>query len=63
MGSLWQSLKHECVYLQAWESGSWAKVGVGCWITFYNHPRPHAPHGAQPTAKVTFNTIKTDQPM
>ncbi|GGL71043.1 hypothetical protein GCM10011392_26980 [Wenxinia marina] len=25
----WQSLKHECVYLHAWETGSQAKARVG----------------------------------
>ena len=39
---LWRSLKYECVYLHAWETGAQAKAGVGRWITFYNHQRPHA---------------------
>ncbi|MCZ8108492.1 MAG: IS3 family transposase [Burkholderiales bacterium] len=42
---LWRSLKYECVYLHAWETGSQAKAGVGRWIAFYNHQRPHAAHG------------------
>jgi transposase InsO family protein len=29
---LWRSLKYECVYLNAWETGSQAKAGVGHWI-------------------------------
>lgn len=33
---LWRSLKYECVYLHAWETGSQARAGVGRWITFYN---------------------------
>jgi putative transposase len=33
---LWRSLKYECVYLHAWETGSQAKAGVGQWIAFYN---------------------------
>jgi putative transposase len=36
---LWRSLKYECVYLHAWETGSQAKAGIGGWITFYNHHR------------------------
>ncbi len=39
---LWRSLKYECAYLHAVETGSQAKAGVGQWITFYNHQRPHA---------------------
>ena len=26
---LWRSLKYECVYLHAWETGSQARVGIG----------------------------------
>lgn len=58
---LWRSLKYECVYLHAWETGSQARAGVGRWITFYNHLRPHAAHGGQPPAVVYFNSIETDQ--
>jgi len=58
---LWRSLKDECAYLLAWETGSQAKAGIGRWITFYNHQRPHAAHGGQPPAVVYFNSIETDQ--
>ena len=60
---LWRSLKYECVYLHAWETGSQAKAGVGRWISFYNHQSPHAAHGGQPPAMVYFNQIATDQQM
>jgi putative transposase len=60
---LWRSLKYECVYLHAWETGSQARVGIGRWITFYNHQRPHTAHGGQPPAVVYFNSIETDQQM
>ena len=58
---LWRSLKYESLYLHAWETGSQAKAGVGRWITFYNHQRPHAAHGGQPPAVVYFNATQTDQ--
>ena len=58
---LWRSLKYECVYLHGWENGSQAKAGVGRWIGFYNHLRPHATHGGQPPAVVYFNGIQNDQ--
>ncbi len=58
---LWRSLKYECVYLHAWETGSQARAGVGRWITFYNHLRPHAAHDGQPPAVVYFNATETDQ--
>src|SRR3989337_2869025 len=37
---LWRSMKYECVYLHAFETGSEAKAGIGKWITFYNEPSP-----------------------
>ena len=73
---LWRSLKYECVYLHAWETGSQARNGIGRWITFYNHQRAHTIrreigsmdqflilliHGGQPPAVVYFNNIETDQ--
>jgi transposase InsO family protein len=32
---LWRSLKYECVYLQAFETGTEARKGIGDWIGFY----------------------------
>jgi len=58
---LWRSLKYECVYLHAWETGSQAKAAVGRWITFYDQQRPHAAHGRQLPAVVYFNATETDQ--
>jgi putative transposase len=39
---LWRSLKYENVYLNAYESGSEARTGIGKWISFYNQTRPHS---------------------
>ena len=39
---LWRSLKYECVYLHAFETGSEAKAGIGSWISYYNGARPHS---------------------
>ncbi len=39
---LWRSLKYECVYLQAFESGSQARTGIGGWIDYYNTSRPQS---------------------
>jgi len=39
---LWRSLKYECVYLQAFETGSEARRGIGVWIDYYNRDRPHS---------------------
>ena len=39
---LWRSLKYECVYLNAFETGSEARNGIGKWIRLYNEERPHS---------------------
>jgi putative transposase len=39
---LWRSLKYENVYLNAYETGSEARAGIGQWIVFYNQTRPHS---------------------
>lgn len=39
---LWRSLKYECVYLNAYESGSEARAGIGAWVELYNRRRPHS---------------------
>lgn len=49
---LWRSLKYECVYLHAWETGSEAKASVRKWIKFYNHKRPHSALGGKPPAVI-----------
>ena len=42
---LWRSLKYECVYLYDFQTGSEAREGIGRWIDFYNHERPHSSLG------------------
>ncbi len=44
---LWRSLKYECIYLHAFSGGREARQGIGAWMTFYNHRRPHAAHGGE----------------
>ena len=39
---LWRSLKYECVFLHAFETGARHKPGFGRWIAFYNTDRPHS---------------------
>ena len=42
---LWRSLKYECVYIHAFESGKEALQGIGKWLNYYNQERPHSRHG------------------
>jgi len=39
---LWQSIKYECIYLHAFETGSELRDGLGRWVDFYNSGRPHS---------------------
>ncbi len=54
---LWRSLKYECVYLHAFETGSAVKAGIGRWIEFYNHRRPHSTHGIRTPAEAYAQSI------
>jgi putative transposase len=48
---LWRSLKYECVYLNAFETGSEARAGIGRWIAYYNAERPHSALGGRTPAE------------
>jgi putative transposase len=39
---LWRSLKYECVYLHAFETGSELRAGLARWVGYYNAGRPHS---------------------
>lgn len=39
---LWRSLKYECIYLHAFESGNQVRQGLKHWIELYNCRRPHS---------------------
>jgi len=43
----WRSLKYECVFLNAFETGSEARAGIGRWIGYYNAERPHSSFGGR----------------
>ncbi len=59
---LWRTLKYECVYLHAWETGSETKAAIRKWMTFYNHQRPHSALGGQPPALVYWQRDDINQP-
>jgi len=39
---LWRTLKYDCIYLNAFETGSEARTCIGTWIRKYNEERPHS---------------------
>jgi putative transposase len=49
---LWRSVKYECVYLHAYETGSEARAGIGKWVEHYNLRRPHSSLGGRTPAEV-----------
>ena len=42
---LWRSLKYECVYIHAFETGAELRAGLTKWINYYNAHRPHSALG------------------
>ena len=42
---LWRFLKYECIYLNAFETGSETRAGITKWLVYYNTERPHSTHG------------------
>ena len=39
---LWRSMKYECIYLNAFETGSQVQAGLARWVGYYNADRPHS---------------------
>jgi putative transposase len=48
---LWRSLKYECVYMNAFETGSETRAGLRRWIDYYNAERPHSALGGRTPAE------------
>ena len=44
---LWRSIKYECVYLHAFETGSELRAGLSRWVGLYNERRPHSALGGR----------------
>ena len=47
----WRSLKYECVYLHAFETGSELRAGLGRWFAYYDQHRPHSRLAGKPRAR------------
>ncbi len=59
---LLRTLKYECVYLHAWETGAQVRAGIRNWMEFYNHRRPHKALGGRPPAVVYSLQNEVTQP-
>jgi putative transposase len=56
---LWRSLKYECVYLHAFETGSEVRARLSKWIGYYNAGRPHsALAGRTPNEAYAANEVE-----
>ena len=54
---LWRSMKYECVYLHAFETGSELRAGLAKWVSYYNAERPHSGLGGR-TPDEAYQTIE-----
>ena len=54
---LWRSMKYECVYLHAFETGSELRAGLARWVNYYNADRPHSGLGGR-TPDEAYQTIE-----
>ena len=54
---LWRSMKYECAYLHAFETGSEARAGIDRWIDYYNADRPHSALGGRTPAEAYEGTL------
>ncbi len=58
---LWRSLKYECVFLNAFETGSEARFGIDRWIGYYNAARPHSSLGGRTPDEVYAIDIEQEK--
>jgi len=52
---LWRSVKYEEVYINEYETVRDAKEGIGRYMSFYNHERPHQLLNYKTPAEVYFD--------
>jgi len=59
---LWRSMKYECVYLHAFETGSELRAGLVRWIAYYNAHRPHSALAGQTPDEAYHQTAPSPYP-
>jgi putative transposase len=59
---LWRSLKYECVYLHAFETGSELRAGLARWVAYYNAHRPHSGLAGQTPDEAYYRNAPTSSP-
>ena len=58
---LWRSLKYECVFLNAFETGSEAGTGIGRWIGYYNAARPHSSFAGRTPDEIYVTELQAEK--
>jgi len=56
---LWRSVKHEEVYLRAYDNVPEARTSIGRYLDFYNTRRPHSQHGGRTPDQAWFAGLPT----
>jgi putative transposase len=51
---LWRPVKHEEVYIRAYDTVTEARASIGRYLDFYNRRRPHFRHGGRTPDEVWF---------
>ncbi len=59
---LLRSLKYECVYLHAFETGTELRDGLTSWIDFYNTSRPHSSLAGRTPDEAYYQLAPTPSP-
>jgi len=54
---LWRSVKHEEVYLRAYDSVAEARASIGRYLDFYNRKRPHSSLDARTPDQAYFDRL------
>ena len=54
---LWRSVKHEEVYLRAYDSVAEARASLGRYLDFYNGKRPHSSLAARTPDQAYFGSL------
>ena len=57
---LGRSVKHECVFLHAFETGPEARAGIGRWMRCHSAERPHSALGGRTPNEAHAGPAVTD---
>jgi putative transposase len=53
---LWRTLEYDHIYLNPAESGATCRIGIGEFLNYYNHERPHSSLNDQTPDEVYYQS-------